>query len=190
MASSASINTVAIQERKERQRAERHRLIISMARELAEAEGWDAVTTRRLSQAIEYSQPVLYSHFSGKDGIVTAVALEGFEELAAELGRTDSPGDLARAYLKYAEDNPAVYDAMFTLTTNLKFAHEDTPEPLKAGFEAILRVLKPIAGQRDLGILTELTWSTLHGLATLTRGGRLPEHAQEQRIEILVSQLQ
>jgi hypothetical protein len=26
-------------------------------------EGWDAVTTRRLSTEIEYSQPVLYKHF-------------------------------------------------------------------------------------------------------------------------------
>jgi hypothetical protein len=34
-------------------------LIITTARKLAEAEGWDAVTTRRLSSQIEYSQPVL-----------------------------------------------------------------------------------------------------------------------------------
>jgi Bacterial regulatory proteins, tetR family len=37
-------------------------LIITTARKLAEAEGWDAVTTRRLSSQIEYSQPVLYKH--------------------------------------------------------------------------------------------------------------------------------
>jgi hypothetical protein len=34
-------------------------LMITTARKLAEAEGWDAVTTRRLSSQIEYSQPVL-----------------------------------------------------------------------------------------------------------------------------------
>ena len=37
----------------------RRQWIISTARTLAEAEGWDAVTTRRLSIEIEYSQPVL-----------------------------------------------------------------------------------------------------------------------------------
>jgi AcrR family transcriptional regulator len=180
---------MAIQQRRERERAERHQLIISTARELAEREGWDAVTTRRLADAIEYSQPVLYSHFSGKDGIVTAVALEGFGELAKAIDQTKTVGAMARAYLAFAEANPALYDAMFTLTTELRFAQEETPQPLKAGFQSILRVLEPVAGDRTLGILTELTWSCLHGLATLTRGGRLPPQAQEQRIDMLVSQL-
>ncbi|HTR70778.1 MAG TPA: helix-turn-helix domain-containing protein, partial [Mycobacteriales bacterium] len=62
------------QERKERERAQRRQVIVDAARELAEAEGWESVTTRRLADRIEYSQPVLYSHFEGKDAIVSAVA--------------------------------------------------------------------------------------------------------------------
>ena len=50
---------MSIMERKERQRAERYELILATARDLAEAEGWDAVTTRRLAGLIDYSQPVL-----------------------------------------------------------------------------------------------------------------------------------
>jgi hypothetical protein len=53
---------MSIQTRRERERAERERLIVTAARKLAEAEGWDAVTTRRLAAEIDYSQPVLYSH--------------------------------------------------------------------------------------------------------------------------------
>jgi len=64
---------VAVQERKERERAARHRLIVATARDLAEAQGWDAVTTRLLAERIEYSQPVLYSHFRGKREIIGAV---------------------------------------------------------------------------------------------------------------------
>ena len=73
---------MSIQARRERERAEREKLIVTAARELAETEGWDAVTTRRLAEKVEYSQPVLYSHFGGKTAIVGAVALEGFTELA------------------------------------------------------------------------------------------------------------
>jgi AcrR family transcriptional regulator len=76
---------MSIAERKERQRAERYELILVAARELAEAEGWDAVTTRRLAELINYSQPVLYSHFKGKADIMAAVATRGFEELATRL---------------------------------------------------------------------------------------------------------
>jgi len=43
-------------------------------------------------------------------------------------------------------------------------------------------------GLRDLDTRTELFWSTLHGLATLTAGHRLrPEHA-DPRLTLLVAQ--
>src|SRR5215469_14550084 len=102
---------MSIQERRERERAARERLIITAARELAETEGWDAVTTRRLAEKVEYSQPVLYSHFKGKDAIVAAVAVEGFAELAGELraARTaaaDALAAISRAYLDFADRRP------------------------------------------------------------------------------------
>lgn len=73
---------MSVQERKQREWAERERLIVATARELAEQQGWGAVTTRRLAERIEYSQPVLYSHFRGKREIIGAVAIEGAAELA------------------------------------------------------------------------------------------------------------
>src|SRR5271156_3744992 len=102
------------EDRRARERAARRRLIVDTARQLAEAEGWDAVTTRRLSTEIEYSQPVLYKHFSGMDAVAQSVALDGFAELAGLLGaaRTEAaaPNDalarIAHAYLDFAADNP------------------------------------------------------------------------------------
>src|SRR6516165_4798292 len=133
---------MATEDRRARERAARRQLIVDTARRVAEAEGWDAVTTRRLSTEIEYSQPVLYKHFSGMDQVAAAVAIDGFAELARQLGtgRTDAetPGDaltrIARGYLDFARDNPAVYDAMFTGRTTLHFAQADTPPELVAAF--------------------------------------------------------
>src|SRR6266498_1672770 len=65
---------MAIEDRRLRDGAARRRLITTTARNLAESEGWDAVTTRRLSTEIEYSQPVLYKHFGSMDDIVEAAA--------------------------------------------------------------------------------------------------------------------
>ena len=76
---------MAIADRRLRERTARRRLITATPRALAEREGWDAVTTRRLSAEIEYSQPVLYKHFASMEDIVEAVALEGFGELAETL---------------------------------------------------------------------------------------------------------
>ncbi|MBL0888764.1 TetR/AcrR family transcriptional regulator [Myceligenerans indicum] len=189
---------MSVQERKERERATRQRLILATARELAEQHGWDAVTTRRLAERIEYSQPVLYSHFRGKREIVGAVALEGAAELAIALRAAASAADgprarvaaLARAYLDFAQRNPAVYDAMFQLDGGLAFAQPDTPEPLKDAFAALLENLGEVAGADvDPGLFTEVFWAAVHGLATLTRTGRLPPEDAERRTELLVNRL-
>jgi AcrR family transcriptional regulator len=189
---------MSVQERKQRERAERERLIVATARELAEQQGWDAVTTRRLAERIEYSQPVLYSHFRGKREIIGAVAIEGAAEMAvgvrAATAAADGPRErvaaLARAYLDFAARNPAVYDALFQLDGGLAFADEDTPEPLKDAFAALLESLDEVAGDGvDPGLFTEVFWASLHGLATLTRAGRLPPEDIEPRVELLVDRL-
>ena len=189
---------MSVQERKQRERAERERLIVATARELAEQQGWDAVTTRQLAERIEYSQPVLYSHFRGKREIIGAVALEGATEMAAALRAATAAARgprarviaLARTYLDFAARNPAVYDALFQLDGGLAFALEETPAPLKDAFAALLETLEEVAGEGvHPGLFTELFWAALHGLATLTRAGRLPPQDTERRVRLLVDRL-
>jgi AcrR family transcriptional regulator len=181
--------------RRDRERAERHQLIITAARELAEAEGWDAVTTRRLAERIEYSQPVLYSHFDGKEAIVRAVALQGFDELTdrlrrARLGANGSERRLlavCRAYLDFAVTRPALYQAMFVMPTDVKFASEETPAPLRAGFDEFVSALP--SGTEQPGLTAEVTWSALHGIAVLAAAGRIPPDGQEERVKLLANRI-
>lgn len=189
---------MSVQDRKKRERAKRERLILATARELAEQHGWDAVTTRQLAERIEYSQPVLYSHFRGKREIIGAVALEGAAEMAAALRVAAAAADgprarvaaLARAYLDFAARSPAVYDAIFQLDGGLAFAKADTPEPLQAAFAALVESLREVAGDGvHPALLSEVFWAALHGLATLTRAGRLPPEDAERRTELLVDRL-
>jgi AcrR family transcriptional regulator len=187
---------MVIEDRRERERAARRRLIITTARKLAEADGWDAVTTRRLSTEIEYSQPVLYKHFAGMEQIAAAVAIDGFGELADVLRAArcgaGTAGDaltrIAHAYLDFARDNPAVYDAMFTRATTLRFADQDTPPQLTAAFAELRHAVGVVAAERDADTLTEMFWAALHGLATLTRAGRLRPGYDSQRLQLLVNE--
>ena len=187
---------MAIEDRRERERAARRRLIVTTARRLAEAEGWDAVTTRRLSTEIEYSQPVLYKHFAGMERIADAVAVDGFGELA-EVMRTarseagapdDALARIAHAYLDFARDNPAVYDAMFTRATALRFAAKDTPAQLTAAFAELHHAVSLVADDQDADGLTEVLWAALHGLVTLGRAGRLRPGYDSERLQLLVQQ--
>jgi AcrR family transcriptional regulator len=187
---------MAIEDRRERERTTRRRLIITTARTLAEAEGWDAVTTRRLSTEIEYSQPVLYKHFTGMEQIAEAVALDGFGELADTLRAASSGAGaahgaltrIAEAYLDFARDHPALYDAMFTRATTLPFAAEETPRQLDTAFAVLRDAVGMVADDHDADTLTEVFWAALHGLVILARSGRLRPDHESARLELLVRQ--
>src|SRR3982750_4070284 len=117
-----------IAERKLRDRQARRTQIISAARRIAESEGWSNVTVRRLSDEISYSQPVLYAHFEGRESILSAVAIEGFEEFGRALekvrkrAKQGNPVEsVAAAYLQFAESSPALYEVMFSLGLSVPF---------------------------------------------------------------------
>jgi AcrR family transcriptional regulator len=183
---------VGVRERKSRERADREHRITAKARQIAEREGWSAVTIRRLADEIEYSQPVLYSHFANRDAIVAAVAVEGFAELAAALRKaalgSTAPWHAlekaATAYLAFARAHPALYQAMFTLPTGLRFAQADTKPELRDAFAALAAVVAPAT--RDVELATETFWAALHGLAELERTHRIRQSARAERVALIV----
>ena len=185
---------MSTQTRKQRELAQRERLIVTTAHDLAEAEGWDAVTTRRLAAEIEYSEPVLYSHFSGKVGIMTAVAVAGFADLADALRKARTSAKtprtalaaVAAAYARFAEQRPAQYYAMFTAKVELPFASPKAPAPLREAFAELSLTLQAFAQDDDPETLAETFWSGLHGLVTLLHHGRLRPRNRKQRLEMLL----
>jgi AcrR family transcriptional regulator len=182
---------MGISERKTRERDERERRIVVAARTIAERDGWAAVTIRRLADEIEYSQPVLYSHFQNREEIVGAVAIEGFSELAAIMRAATDPSStpkekvesVATAYLDFAFARPAMYEAMFILPTGLRFARSDTPPQLRETFGAMAAVISPFF--EDGETATETFWAALHGLAELERHGRIRPALRAQRLRLI-----
>ncbi|HET6673182.1 MAG TPA: TetR/AcrR family transcriptional regulator [Agromyces sp.] len=175
-----------------RRREQRRAAILAAAREFAEAEGWASVTTRRLADAIDYTQPVIYTHFASMDALIDAVAVEGFGELAQHVARarasapdaTQALEAASRAYLSYAEAHPAIYDAMFVRGTGLAFADEWTAPKLMAAFSELRATVQPFTPHPDT--LAEVLWASLHGLALLQRTNRIPGNG-EQRLAALLA---
>jgi AcrR family transcriptional regulator len=165
--------------------AERRQQILGAARDIAEADGWGAVTSRRLADAIGYTQPVLYGHFpGGKTEIMRTVALAGFAELAAAAqaavsGKTgpQAVAAVAGAYLGFAAAHPSLYEAMFQLPIDARFAQEDAEAELRSGFNALSAALGT-----DDGTVTEVFWSALHGMSLLERAGRMRHEHRSNRI--------
>ena len=180
-----------IAERKLRDKQARRAQIISAARRIAEIEGWSHVTVRRLSDEISYSQPVLYSHFASREGILDAVATEGFQEIGLALEkarkrakRGNTIESVAAAYLEFAASSPALYEVMFSLSLSVPFDDPATPAELRFAF-AQLRELFPGHGSKS-DVLSELFWASLHGIAELTRTRRFPRSRQKERVRALV----
>jgi AcrR family transcriptional regulator len=154
--------------------------VIRAARNLAEVDGWPAVTMRRLAGKLGVTQPVLYSAFASRQALIDAVALNGFSDIAAALEAVEaSPMPRMRAYLAFAAAHPRVYEAMFSLPSGLAFAAEDTPEPLRHAFSGIRHAFP------DAGVVrAEVAWAALHGLATLQASGRLPASLAQARLDL------
>jgi AcrR family transcriptional regulator len=171
--------------------AERRQQILDAARAMAEADGWTAVTSRRLADAIGYTQPVLYGHFpGGKSEIMRTVALAGFAELAAAMqaavrGKTgrQAVAAVADVYLGFAATHPSLYEAMFELPLDARFAQDDAEAELRSGFNA----LRTAVGDDDDGATTELLWSALHGMSLLERAGRMRQEHRPNRIAELAA---
>ena len=84
-------------ERREREREEVRRKILTAARDLFATEGYERVTMRRIADAIEYSATTIYNHFEDKDDLVHALCQEDFTRLFQHLQETPPPADPVEA---------------------------------------------------------------------------------------------
>jgi len=96
------------------------RRIANVGRRLLDKEGAEAVTMRRVATAVGITPMAIYRHFADRDGLLNALADEGFTELAGLLrGKKLSGGvgqrltQLGEIYLEHALGNPRLFELMF-----------------------------------------------------------------------------
>ncbi len=149
------------------------------------------MTVRRLADEISYSQPVLYAHFGSREGILTAVATEGFQELGLALEKARKKPkrgsvveSVANAYLDFAASSPTLYEAMFALSLSVPFDAAGTPEEMRFAFLQIQAIFAEQSSHPEA--LSELFWASLHGMAELTRTKRFPPKRHKERVQALM----
>jgi AcrR family transcriptional regulator len=114
---------MGIAERKIRQKEEFRATILEAAWLQVLTEGWQSLSIRKIADAIEYSVPVIYSHFENKEAILLEFTIEGFQKLAEHLQHVKdkflSPAgqleQIAHAYWDFAFDHKEYYQLMFGL---------------------------------------------------------------------------
>jgi AcrR family transcriptional regulator len=157
-------------------------LLASAARLLAE-EGPDALSVRRVAAEAGVSAMGVYSRFGGKQGLVEALFLDGFDRLQhvlATVPRSADPvEDLlegSRRYRRFALESPAVYAIMFSRAIP-EFVPSapcklDATSAFGVLVEAVRRAIDRSALRPgDPLDIAEGIWATCHGLVSLELAG-------------------
>src|SRR5438067_8111897 len=98
-------------------RQEMRQSILSATREIAAEEGWQAVTTRKVAERIEYSQSTIYEYFENKEAFLLSLLRSGYEQLVVVMqvafASTDDPEArvlaMTKAYWDVAFRSPELY---------------------------------------------------------------------------------
>ncbi len=171
-------------ERREREREEIRTLILDAAREMFVAEGYDAVTMRRIAEKIEYSPTAIYFHFKDKDALIHELCDTDFARLAQEFGPIAKIKDpierlrrVGHAYAQFGLRNPNHYRLMF-MTPHPPYAKEDSrlqhgnPEEDAYAFlrQTIAEAIEKGHFRRELkdaDLLSQTVWAAVHGVISM-----------------------
>lgn len=151
--------------------------VLKRAVEVITAEGPHRFSLRSLAADLGVSHTAPRHHFGDRQGVLTAIATEGFTGLADSLDDARRSGgsflDQGVAYVTYAVAHPAHFQVMFAPTLIdeddqlLAAARARTFAILRAGVDSMG------AGSEDAGAAVVAAWALVHGVATLGLTGNL-----------------
>lgn len=161
--------------RREREIQEVRQQIIHESWKIIVEEGWQALSIRKIADAIEYSVPVIYKHFENKEAILEHFTLEGYHILSRHIREHVAHIELpdvrlraiGEAYWGFAAQHTAHYRLMFGLGIPHCEAinnHTEMKEISNYMLEAINEILDRANNQKvDRHDSLKAFWSTLHG---------------------------
>jgi AcrR family transcriptional regulator len=155
------------------------RVLLDTATQAILEVGPAAVSLRDLARRAGVSHAAPAYHFGDKAGLLTAVAAEGFERLAATLREayqtTGSFVEVGVAYVRFAVTHRAHFEVMF----RPELYRTDDPDLVRARDAARSLLYPPAAAvasspDGDQVRAAVAAWSLVHGLATLWLNRNLP----------------
>lgn len=150
-------------------------MLAAAAQQIA-TDGVDAVSLRGLARLAGVSHAAPAHHFGDRAGLLTELAIEGFDLLAAELAAAGPRfREVAIAYIRFALHHPGHFDVMFR--RDLLRADEPRLAEARARSGTALRSgaadEQPGRGDEVQRATQLAAWSLVHGFASLWREGAL-----------------
>jgi len=166
------------------------RALLDAALMLVEREGPKGVSLRAVARLAGVSPAAPYRHFAGKEGLLAAVAEEGFRAMSDDMqAASDAHKDvplaefraIGLAYVKFAASHTSHFRVMFGPEVSDKSSHKGLREASERAFDIMVAAIADCqrpdleAGEVNPRRLAVAAWSTFHGLATLLADGQLEE---------------
>ncbi|WP_328940511.1 TetR/AcrR family transcriptional regulator [Streptomyces sp. NBC_00250] len=155
--------------------------LVRVGVELVNAEGAQALSLREIARRAGVSHGAPRRYFPTHLELLSAIARQGFTELAARVTAEDretaAPREriavLARVYLDYAGTRRGMYELMFRhdLLESGSLGLRETSLPLFARLTELVARVRPSAA--DPTVLAGALWANLHGIAQLWHWGSL-----------------
>ncbi len=144
--------------------------------------GAAALTIRNVAKGAGCSTTGVYTYFGGKQGLVDAIFVEGFESFDAAMDAAEEAAGLddvrafGLAYRRWALDRPTHYQVMFGRAVP---EYEPSVDALvRAGQSFDCLVDRVSAGGSTAGLgaraLAMHVWATVHGYVMLELAGMMP----------------
>jgi AcrR family transcriptional regulator len=154
------------------------------ARELLEEDGSAGLSLRAVARRAGVSATAPYRHYADRDALVSAVAAEGYRELAEHLAAAHpsptTPDELAAiavAYVRFALDRPAMFRVMFAEPCDPN--NEERVAATAAISEYVRGIVRGAFPGADPDALSTTVWALVHGLAFLHLDGKLDTSTPE-----------
>jgi len=175
---------LGITERKQKHKEQVRANILQTAWQLVLQQGWQALSIRNIADAIEYSVPVIYSHFVNKEDLLKEFYKEGFRLLAEELNKSKQKHRTAenqlfaigKAYWDFAFKNREYYQLMFGVNLECCYKGKMTEEKTvvrELMKSAISKVVEENNTKVDTALKTSTFWCIMHGFVSINFTDRL-----------------
>ncbi len=189
---------MSIKDRRERQKQATRDGILNAALGIARAEGWGAVTVRRVAECIEYTPPIIYEYFANKGALLEELQEQGFALLEARVqgagaAETDARECLLKtgdAYVCFAYEQPELYQLMHGWDS-VDVSLDKTLPWATRGSDIVQDRLEEWATAQKIALpdpaaAVETAWGLLHGLVSVEMLGRIS--GGKERVRQLASQ--
>jgi AcrR family transcriptional regulator len=168
--------------------------IARVALAILEKEGPEAVSMRRVAQAVGITPMAIYHHFPNREALLNTITDREFEKLLSHIQGHPIKGNLEQrlfaimeGYVDYAFVQPRVFDFVFT---RVREGARQFPKDFRARRSPTLNpVADMLAAEMESGSLKKddvwelafALWAHIHGYVMLYRAGRINLSEKELR---------